>query len=158
MMKLQDKSSTVFLKTIVILMSLGVLLVCTFVLPTGIRQSGWGDYRPIILGMYATTIPFFIGLSHTYKLLVFIDSNTAFSHKTISSLKKIKYCGVIIGVMYFLGMPFIFRVAQLDDAPGIVLIGLIFAGAPLIAALFASIMQTMFQNAIQIKTDNDLTV
>ena len=57
-----------------------------------------------------------------------------------------------------MGFPYIFRAADLEDAPGVVLIGLIFTFAPLIIATFASIFQKMLQNAIDIKSENDLTV
>jgi Protein of unknown function (DUF3036). len=48
--------------------------------------------------------------------------------------------------------------AQRDDAPGLVVIGMFCAGAPLVVAVFAAVLQRLFKEAIAIKTENDLTV
>lgn len=43
--------------------------------------------------------------------------------------------------MYFIGLPYILYVARMDDAPGVMLIGLIFAFAPLAIAIMASVVR-----------------
>jgi hypothetical protein len=152
-------SSTFFLKAIIFLMGLVVLGLCLFVLPTGIRTSmGWDGYRPLLLGMYVPAVPFFIALYHGFKLLIYIDHNQAFSSLSVKSLQVIKHCGIIISALYALGLPYIFKMAQLDDAPGVMLLGLIFTFAPAILAVFAAVLEKIFQNAIQIKSENELTV
>jgi hypothetical protein len=55
-------------------------------------------------------------------------------------------------------MPFIFGVADKDDAPGLVLFGLVFVFAPVVIAKFAAVLQMLLRNAIDIKKDNDLTI
>lgn len=150
--------STLFLKIVVCLLGLVVLALCIFVLPNGIRTTHWGGYRPILLGMYIPAIPFFIALYQILKLLNYIDTNKAFSIQTIKTLKYIKVCAFIISGLYALGLPYIFYVAQLDDAPGVVLIGLIFTFAPLIVAVFATILQKLLTNAIDLKSENELAV
>lgn len=150
--------STLFLKIVVILMGLAVLALCIFVLPRGIMLNDAGGYRPILLGMYIPAIPFFIALSQALKLLSNIDKNKAFSKASIKALSYIKYCTVAIGSLYALGLPYIFKVADRDDAPGVVLLALIFTFAPLVIAVFAAIIQKVFQNAIDMKSENELTV
>lgn len=150
--------ATFFSKVIVLLMGITVLAVCIFVLPSGIITTHWNGYRPILLGMYLPAIPFFFALLQTWKLLNYIDQNKAFSTVSIKALNKIKYCAIIISGLYAVGLPYIYIVAEQDDAPGVILIGLTFTFAPLIIAVFAAILQKMFQNAINIKSENELAV
>jgi hypothetical protein len=154
-----ERSSTLFLRTVIVLMGLIVLAFCIFVLPEGIRTSvDWTGYRPILLGMYVPAVPFFIGLYQSLKLLNYVDKNKAFSKGSFKALNIIKYCAGTISVIYAIGLPFIFRVADMDDAPGVVLIGLAFTFAPMAIAVVAAILQKMLKNAINLKSQNDLTV
>ncbi len=151
-------SSTLFLKFVIIVMGVAALAFCAVVLPQVIGTFQADGYDPILIGMYATMIPFSIALYHGMKLLSYIDQNTAFSQASVQALKYIKYCAVAISAMYAAGMPFIFQVADKDDAPGVVLIGLIFMSAPIVIAVFAAVLQKLLQNAIDIQAENELTV
>jgi hypothetical protein len=150
--------STLFLKSVIVLIGTIVLALCIFVLPNGIRATHWYGYRPILLGMYVPAIPFFIALYQGFKLLGYIDKSKAFSKASITSLQIIKYCGIAICIPYAIGLPYIFITAQKDDAPGVVLLGLIFTFAPIAVAIMAAVLQNVFSNAIEIKSENDLTV
>ncbi len=152
------QGSTLFLKLVISLIGLATLLVCLFGLPLAIGSFDMGGYDPILLGMYLPAIPFFMALYQGFKLLTYIDSNTAFSPDSLQALKTIKSCAIIISVLYALGMPYIFRVADKDDAPGVVLIGLIIISASIVIAVFAAVLQKLFQNGLEIKSENDLTV
>ena len=55
-------------------------------------------------------------------------------------------------------MPYIYYVAERDDAPGGILIGLILIAAPTIVTVFAATLEELLKNAIEIKSENDLTV
>lgn len=151
------RSSTFFLRAVVVLIGLVVLALCIFLLPAGIK-SAEGGYPLILLGMYIPAVPFFFALYQTLKLLDYIDKNKAFSELSIKALQYIKYSAAIVGGLYMAGMPFIFHVADQDDAPGVVLIGLVFTFAPIVIAVFAAVLQRLLRNAIDIKSENDLTV
>ena len=152
------RGSTLFLRFFILLIAVVVLVLCIFVLPSGIRSDDTGDYRPILLGMYIPAIPFFIALYHVMKLLNYIDKNKIFSSVSIKALKIIKYCGIIISVLYTAGMPYIFTVADRDDAPGVVAIGFVVIFGSLVVATVAAIFQNLLQNVVDIKSENDLTV
>jgi hypothetical protein len=156
------RGSTLFLKTVIILMALGVLALCIIVLPQGIRSelepAADFDYGLIMIGMYVSAIPFFIALYQAFKLLNLIDKNNAFSELAVKALKNIKYCALAISALYAIGMPYIFTVADRDDAPGVVAIGLIIIGASFVIAMFAGVLQKLLQNVLDIKAENELTV
>lgn len=152
------RGSTLFLRGAIVLIGLIVLALCIFALPFGITLDNTGYYRPILLGLYVPAIPFFFALYQSLKLLNYIDNNEAFSLLSVTAFKYIKYCAVVIGVLFMAGMPYIFQVADADDAPGVVLIGLVIAGASFVIATFSALLQKLVQNAVDIKSENDLTV
>jgi uncharacterized membrane protein YuzA (DUF378 family) len=161
------RSSTLFLKLAVILMGIPVLALGIFVLPQ-IANVAFGEAANgsklaymvfgILTVMYVSVIPFYVGLYQAFKLLSFIDKNNAFSQISVWALKKIKYCAIIISGLYVVILPFIFIIAEWDDAPGLVLIGVVIVGASMVIAVFAAVLQRLLQEAINIKTENDLTV
>lgn len=60
--------------------------------------------------------------------------------------------------MYVAILPFLYLMADQDDAPGIVAIGLVITFGSIVIAVFAAVLQKLLQNAIDIKSENDLTV
>jgi hypothetical protein len=152
------QGSTHFLRGVILLIVLVVAILCCYVLPAIIISDHVGYYRPILLGMYIPAVPFFIALYQSWKLLGFIDKNKTFSNESVNALKNIKYCATIIGVLYTTGMPYIFYAADRDDAPGVVAIGCIIIFASFVIAVFSAVLQKLLQNAIDIKSENDLTV
>ncbi|MEK9157911.1 MAG: DUF2975 domain-containing protein [Patescibacteria group bacterium] len=158
------RPSTIFLKTTLFVMAGALLAFCIFAIPAISRGVGveWPHLAhleyPILIGGYLTAIPFFIALYQAFKLLGYIDKNTAFSELSVKALKYIKYCGIAMSVLYVAGLPLLFQIADADDAPGLVAIGLVLAVAPLVVSVFAAVLQKLVQNAIDIKSENDLTV
>lgn len=163
-MKLMKQKSTNFLRFIIILIGTGVLSLCIFALP-GMWPGGAKEFPTasraillIMIGLYLTAVPFFVALWQSLKLLYYIDKHKAFSDLSVKALRNIKYCATIIGILYIAGVPLLFPIADADDAPGLILFGAAIACAPIAVAVFAAILQKLLQNAIDIKSENDLTV
>ncbi|NEY71399.1 DUF2975 domain-containing protein [Bacillus mesophilus] len=156
------RGSTLFLKIAVFLIGTPVLALGIFGLTLLLRNPANPDYDqilyPIVIGMYVSVIPFFTALYQAFKLLSYIDSNEAFSERSVRSLKVIKLCAITISGVYVVIIPFVFLVAELDDAPGLVLVGGIPIFGSLVIAVFAAVLQKLLQDAINIKSENDLTV
>lgn len=146
-----------FLKCMVWLIGFAVLMLCIFILPLGIITDEVG-YRYILLGMYATTVPFYIALYNALQLLRYIDRNNAFSLSSVAALKRIKHAAAAISLFYAAGMPYIYYIADKDDAPGVIIVGLAIIFASLCIMTAAAVFQRLFQNAVDIKKENDLTV
>lgn len=154
------RGSTFVLKAVIMLIGLTVLTVCVFVLPSAILSeiNNDFDYGPIFLGLYVAAIPFYIALYQAIKLLGYIDKNKAFSLASVRALKKIKHCALIISGLFSLGMPYIFYVADRDDAPGVAAIGFVIIGASFVIATTSAVFQRLLKSAVDIKSENDLTV
>ena len=146
------KLEILFLKSATILLGLAVLSFFLIVIPDETDISKVGELLPFLITTYISTIPFFIALFNTFKLLINIEKGNAFSKQSVKTLKYIKYSGVIFSILYFLHLPFFFFVAQADDAPGVAAIGLIFTLAPLTIAIFVSLLQKIVQNVIEVKS------
>jgi hypothetical protein len=151
------KGSTLFLRSVIYLFALAVLGICVIIV--GVSVSGnAGMNLPILLIAGVAAIPFFYGLYEGHLLLRYIDKNTAFSDLSVKAIKNIKYCAFTVSVLYAAGMPYIIYIADKDDAPGAVVIGLVFIFAPLVTTVFAAVLEKLLRNAIDIKSENDLTV
>jgi uncharacterized membrane protein YhdT len=157
-----ERGTTLFLKLTVILIALPVLALCGYGLPRIAMDPGdiypaYWVYLLVALG-YATAVPYFIALVQAFKLLSYIDKNIAFSDLSVQALKRIKYCAFTFSLLYVAGMPLFYYMAEKDDAPGIIVIGMAFAFAAFVVAVFAAVLQRLLKNAIDIKSENDLTV
>lgn len=158
------KRETLFLKMAVFLIGIPVLALCIFWLPWFANEAAehypklaYLQY-PTLIGVYVTAIMFFVALYMALRLLSYIDKNEAFSDLSVRALKNIKYCAIIISGMYVIGMPVFYFMADLDDAPGIIVIGMVIIFASFVIAVFAAVLQKLLKNAIDIKSENDLTV
>jgi Protein of unknown function (DUF2975) len=156
--------STLFLKIAVIFIGLPVLALCIFLVPQlgKVAAEMLPDFSAIRYMVYmifwGSAIPFYFALFQAFNLLRFIDSNRAFSQISVESLKKIKYCAIIISSLHVLALPLFYLFAEMDDAPGVIFVGLLVPFASLVIAVFAAVLQKLLQEAIDIKSENDLTV
>ncbi|AXN37254.1 DUF2975 domain-containing protein [Peribacillus butanolivorans] len=158
------RGTTLFLKIAVILIGIPVLALCIFLVPEIAKFAAelYPDMTYIkylvLIDLYASAIPFYFALFQAFKLLSYIDKNKAFSELSVRALTKIKYCAITISILYVVGMPLFYLIAELDDAPGVILIGLVIIFASMVIAVFAAVLQRLLQEAIDIKSENDLIV
>ncbi|OQR57124.1 DUF2975 domain-containing protein [Bacillus sp. CDB3] len=158
------QGSTLFLKTAIILISIPVLALCIFLVPNigNYVAELYPDIAYIkylvLLNLYATVVPFYFALYQAFKLVSYIDKGNAFSKLSVRALKKIKQCAVTISILYVVGTPLFYLVAERDDAPGIIILGMLLIFASMVIAVFAAVLQSLLKNAIDIKSENDLTV
>jgi hypothetical protein len=161
-----NKASTVFLRLAIFAIGAIVLALCTFALPA-IWRGTPDEYndpdiqmaiRAIVLAFYAGAIPFFGALYQSLKLLGLIDKGKAFSNLSVTALKAIAYCGVAISAIFAASLPFFYIWAENDDAPGLIIIGMILSCAAFTVTVFAAVMQRLLRQAIDIKSENELTV
>lgn len=159
-----NKGSTLFLKLAVIMIALPILALCIYGLPTIVKNSmlhPWELNRylyGIIGGMYVSAIPFFYALFQAMKLLGYIDKNNAFSFDSVQALNRIKWSGLSISAIYIVLMPLFYIIGELDDAPGVIVIGMVFTFAPAVVSVFSAVLQRLLKEAVDIKAENELTV
>ncbi len=161
------KGTTLFLKAALLIIALPVAVICIYLMPQLIMEAfdhmnGENVLPFIILGLVTvallSAIPYYIALFQAYKLLRLIETSDAFSSASVQALRKIKKSAFWISLFYTIGLPFIFMVAQWDDAPGLVLIGMVIVGASIVVGVFAAVLEALLQEAITYKTENELTI
>ena len=113
---------------------------------------------PIVIGMYLSTIPLYYCLYQAFRMLNFIDENVAFSNQSTEALKRIQYCAFSFSLIYVILLPFVYWLAQTDDAPGLVIMGMVPVFGAFIIGVFAAVLKRILEDAIKIKSENDLTV
>ena len=152
------QGSTLILRGAVVLIGLSVLAICMFLIPIILVSDQTEFYKPLLAGLYVPAIPFFWALYQALKLLRLIDNSEPFSNDSANAFKQIKYCALIIGGIFLASSPYVYYVADQDDAPGVLLIVLVIAFASFVIATFSTLLQKLVQTAIDIKEENDLTV
>jgi cytochrome bd-type quinol oxidase subunit 2 len=160
------KSSTLFLQIAIVLVGIAVLAFM-LIMPhhegvnanaTSLREIYFDD--PFLAYVYLGSIPFFFGLFQAIKLLGFVNKNKVFSQDAIDGLRKIKYCafitaGAIIAAGIFL------RIAAFyhdDDPAGALMLGMIATFASVVVGTAAALFERVLQKAVDMKSENDLTV
>lgn len=156
------KGTTLFLKLAVIFMGLPVLVLSVVGLIDLVRNPANPDYAymlyPIVTGIYLSSLPYYFALYQSFRLLSFIDNGEAFSVLSVFALRKIKYCGILISIIFMVLMPFVFMLAQIEDAPGLIIVGMIPVFTAMVIGVFAAVLEKLLKEAIDIKSLNDLTV
>ncbi|MBN3523019.1 DUF2975 domain-containing protein [Paenibacillus apiarius] len=160
------QGSTLFLKIAVFIIGTPVLALSIFWLP-GIAardaaahpETAYLQY-PFLIGAYITVTPFFVALYQALKLLSYIDQNKAFSELSVRALKYIKYCAITISTLIVVGIisGVILIAGESEDITGFISLGLMFTFASMVIAVFAAVLQRLLQEAIDIKSENDLIV
>jgi hypothetical protein len=151
-----------FLKMTIVIIGTIILGLCLFLLPGTAKDAAemnpeYAYLRfPVLIGLYITAIPFFLALYHAVKLLNYIESENAFSELAVVSLGHIKNCAITIMILYCFGV----LLLALQNAlhPGIAIIGIVIIFATLVISIFTAVLQELLRSAIEIKSENDLTV
>lgn len=158
------KPETLFLKLSIVLMGFPVLALCVFLVPdlsnTAAKLLPDSDLTKYLVSIVfdGSSIPFYFALYQAFKLLRYIDKNTAFSQLSVDALRKIKFNAITICSLHLLVLPLFYLYADKEDAPGIIFIGLVVPFASMVIAVFAAVLQKLLKNAVDIKSENDLTI
>ena len=157
------KSSTVFLQGVIVLIGIVALFIMIrFPLTEGraVNLDLFSIYAdPFIIYGYLASIAFFVSLYQAFKLLGYIGRNNVFSLNSVKALRTIKYCAIILGVLIVMAALYIriFHAGD-DDPAGFIAIAILATFISLVVATAAAVFERLLQNAIDIKSENDLTV
>ena len=160
-MKLQ-RGSALFLKGVIILIAIGALAAMIRFPQLEGRAANLDLVSiytdPFIIYGYLASIPFFVALFKTLKLLGYIEHNRAFSQTAVNALRSIKYCALILIAALIAGIVYIRFASAGDDPAGAIAVGICVTFAFVVIATGATVFERLLQNAVDIKSENDLTV
>jgi len=156
------RSSTLFLKAVILLIAVVVLAGMIRFPQTEGRAANLDLISiytdPFIIYIYIASTPFFVGLYQAFKLLNFIDANKAFSQGAVNTLRNMKFAFLSLIGFIALAEFYIRLFAHGDDPAGPTALGIIISFACIVIATAAAVFQKLLQNAVDIKSENDLTV
>ncbi len=156
------RGSTLFLKVVILLIGTGVLAGLIWFPQTEGRATNLDLISiytdPFIIYIYIGSIPFFVGLYQAFKLLNFIEANKAFSQGAVNLLKNMKFASLSLIGFIALAVFYIRFFAHGDDPAGPTMLGILASFAVAVIATATAIFQKLLQNAVDLKSENDLTV
>ena len=112
---------------------------------------------PFLAYAYIGSIPFFVALYQAFKVLGYAGQNKVFSQAAVNALRTIKYCAIAI-IGFVAGAEIFIMLGDSDDRAGGVFMGILFTFGSIVIATAAAMFQRVLQNAVDIKSENDLTV
>ena len=157
------RTSTVFLQAVIVLIGIVALAILIRIPLTEGRATNLDLFSiysdPFILYGYAASIAFFVGLYKAFKLLGYMGQNKVFSSKSVKALKSIKYCAIVLSILIVAAGLYI-RIfhSKEDDPAGFLAICVVTTFVSIVVATAAAIFEKLLQNAIDFKSENDLTI
>lgn len=156
------KGSTLFLKCVILLVAVGALVWLIWFPQLEGRATDLDLISiytdPLIIYGFIASIPFFIGLHQAFKLLSLIDANKAFSQGAVNTLRNMKFASLSLIGFIALAVIYIRFFVRGDDPAGPTMLGISAVLAFSVIATAAAVFQRLLQNAVDIKSENDLTV
>ena len=159
---LMKRSSTAFLQVVIVLVGLGALALLLWEPHVEGRNAHATTFEiyfkdPFLAYAYTASIPFFVALYQGFKLLGYAGRNQVFSQAAVNALRTIKYCAIAI-IVFVVGAEIFIMLHQSDDRAGGVFIGVVITFGSVVVAAAAATFQRILQSAVDIKSENDLTV
>ena len=155
------RSSTIFLQIVTVLVGIGALALLLWEPHIEGRNAHATLFQiyfndPFLAYAYIASIPFFAALYQAFKVLGYAGQNKAFSQAAVKALRTIKYCAISIIAFVAVGEIFIVF-GKSDDRSGGVFMGLLITFGSAVVAAAAAMFERILQNAVDIKSENDLT-
>lgn len=156
------KVSTLFLRFVICLIAIGVLTWLVWFPQLEGRATNLdliSIYKdPFIIYTYIGSIPFFVALYQAFMLLGYVDSNQVFSLSSVNAVKNIKYCAIAFSGFIVLGILYIRLFIKGEDSAGVTSLSIFIIFASIVIATLFAVFQKLLQNAVDMKSENDLTV
>ena len=161
-MGIMKRSSTIFLQTVIVLIGVGTLALMLWEPHIEGRNRHATLFEiyfkdPFLAYAYIASIPFFVALYQAFKVLGYVRQNKTFSQATVKALGTIKYCA--IAIIGFVAVGVIFMMfGDREDRPAGVFMRILITFPSIVVATAAAMFERILQNAVDIKSENDLTV
>ena len=158
------RASTIFLQVVIALLGAGVfafLLWEPHLEGRNVNATLFEIYfkDPFLAYIYLAFVPFFVGLYQAFKLLGYARRDEVFSERSVRALRIVKYCAITTALFIVGAEAYIFIfVRGTDDVAGGVAMGVFIIFVSAVIATAAAVFERVLQNAVDIKSENDLTV
>lgn len=158
------RSSTVFLQFVIVLIGIGALALMLWEPHLEGRNAHATVFEvyfkdPFLAYAYLASIPFFAALYQAFKLLGYAGQNKVFSPAAVKAMRTIKHCAIAIIGFVAVSVVFMpFSDPDDDDGPQGVVMRILITFGSIVIATAAAMFERVLQNAVEMKSENDLTV
>jgi hypothetical protein len=158
------RGSTLFLQVVIVLIGIGALALLLWEPHLEGRNAHATLFEiychdPFLAYVYIGSIPFFVALYQAFTLLGYIRRNNVFSPNSVRALRTIKCCAIVTAGLIMAAVAYIFiAVRGQDDIAGGVAMGVVTTFASIVVATAAAVFERLLQSAVDMKSENDLTV
>lgn len=154
------KLKTLFFKAALLFFA---LVVTFFIFLMGIQVSTSTSAIKPTFGLFLVAVGLaslcvYRGLFFLNKAVDLIGADQPFSTAILPLVKKIRRSLLWLGCSLCGILPFFYEGVQLEDAPGLMLIGLAIVLTPFAVFVFSQIVEELFKKAIELKQEQDLTI
>jgi hypothetical protein len=156
------KGSTIFLQVVIVLIGIGALALMLWEPQIEGRNAHATPYQiyfkdPFLAYAYVGSIPYFAALYQIFKVLGYARHNKVFSHAAVKALGTAKYCALSI-IGFVAGGELFIMFGNSDDRAGGVFMGILITFGSVVIATAAAVFEKLLHTAVEMKSENDLTV
>jgi hypothetical protein len=158
------RGSTIFLQAVILLLGVGVFALLLWepnLEGRNVNATLFEIYfkDPFLAYIYLAFVPFFVGLYQAFRILGYARRDEIFSQRCVRALQIIKYCAITTALFIVGAEAYIFIfVRGTDDVAGGVMMGAFIIFVSAVIATAVAVFERILQNAVDIKSENDLTV
>jgi hypothetical protein len=158
------RGSTIFLQVVIVFIGIGALALMLWEPHLEGRNAHATLFQiyfndPFLAYAYVGSIAFFVALYQAFKLLGYVGRSEVFSQRSVKALRTIKYCAMsLVGFLVGAEAYFFFVRRGKDDIAGGVMMGLFLIFISVVVATAAAVFERTLQSAVELKSENDLTV
>ena len=159
------RSSTIFLQIVIVLIGVAALALLLWEPQVeGVNKDATNFeiyfQDPFLALVYAGSIPFFMALYQAFRALGYVGRNEVFSPEVVKALRTIKYCALaIIGFVVVEEIVILLMNNRDNDNPGApIFMGILIIFPSIVVATVAAMFERILQHAVDLKSENDLTV
>jgi hypothetical protein len=158
------RSSIIFLQIVIVLIGVAALAFLLWepqVEGVNKNRTNFQIYfqDPFLALVYAGSIPFFMALYQALRALGYVGRNQVFSPHVVRALRTIKYCALAVIGFVVIEEIWILLMNRDSDSPGApIFLGLLIVLPSIVVATTAGMFERILQNAVDLKSENDLTV
>lgn len=156
------RGSIVFLRAVLVLIGVGAAALLLWEPQTEGRNAHATTYEiyfkdPFLAYVYLASIAVFVALYQAFKVLGHVGQDTMLSPDAVRRVRAIKQCAMAI-IGFVAGAELIIILQNSDDPQGGYFMGLLIAFIATVVVTATAVLERTLQNAVHIKSENDLTI
>ncbi|HJH10312.1 MAG TPA: hypothetical protein K8V30_01240 [Metalysinibacillus jejuensis] len=97
----------------------------------------------LIVFLYVTMVPFYRAIYHTLKGLQHLIRGQPIDQQLV----RVKHNAIVLAIMYVLALPVAYYLADLNDAPGVIVLSLIILGITVAVIAASNVLRTIVRSS-----------